>query len=383
MPRRALAVARATGQGELFLVLAQILGGVWRARGKLAEAAELLDGGDRGGAPAGQHAGARLEPLDRSAVALAVGDVELALATAQESVDLSRDLDDGFHSAGAAAEARRVLLETGQPERAVELLLGSAGGEELSLIPGSRRASLPRAARRAAGSRSTAEPRRSAQPRPRRPGPRRCSSRWPPPGPIERPRPSTCTPATPPEAAEQALVGGRGRRRGRRADRGRAVAHARGPRARPGRPERPCRRGATARGRRVRSLRRTALPRRGGTGAGKARPSRPPAHAPGQGRRDRARIADRPRAPGRAARRRPQDQSRDRRRAVPQQEDGRDPPAQHLPQAGRLVTRRAGACRRARRPRRAYWEWRAVSSAGRAPALQAGGRWFEPSTAHS
>ena len=32
------------------------------------------------------------------------------------------------------------LLETGQPESAVELLLGSAGGEELALIPGSWRA---------------------------------------------------------------------------------------------------------------------------------------------------------------------------------------------------------------------------------------------------
>src|SRR5207248_7093823 len=42
---RTLAVARATGQGEYFLVLVQILGGVWRQRGKLAEAGELLDGG--------------------------------------------------------------------------------------------------------------------------------------------------------------------------------------------------------------------------------------------------------------------------------------------------------------------------------------------------
>src|SRR5204863_1164374 len=42
---RALAVARATGQGELFLVLVATLGGLWRLRGKLAEAGELLDGG--------------------------------------------------------------------------------------------------------------------------------------------------------------------------------------------------------------------------------------------------------------------------------------------------------------------------------------------------
>ena len=40
----------------------------------------------------------------------------------------------------AAADLAAALLETGQPERAVELLLGSAGGEELVLIAGSPRA---------------------------------------------------------------------------------------------------------------------------------------------------------------------------------------------------------------------------------------------------
>jgi DNA-binding NarL/FixJ family response regulator len=66
--------------------------------------------------------------------------VELALATAQESFDLSRDVESSFHSAEAAADLAAALLETGQPERAVELLLESAGGEELVLIGGSPRA---------------------------------------------------------------------------------------------------------------------------------------------------------------------------------------------------------------------------------------------------
>jgi DNA-binding NarL/FixJ family response regulator len=66
--------------------------------------------------------------------------VELALATAQESVDLSDDAASNFHSAEAAADLAAALLETGQPERAVALLLESAGGEELVLIGGSPRA---------------------------------------------------------------------------------------------------------------------------------------------------------------------------------------------------------------------------------------------------
>ena len=133
-------MARATGQGELFLILTQTLGGVWRVRGKLAEAGELLDGGIEAARLAGNTQALVSSLWSRSAVALTVGDVELALANAQESVDLSRDLDDAFQSAWAAVRLAGALTETGHAERAVELLLDSAGGEELSLIPGGRRA---------------------------------------------------------------------------------------------------------------------------------------------------------------------------------------------------------------------------------------------------
>jgi DNA-binding NarL/FixJ family response regulator len=136
---RALSLGRATGHGELFLVLVQILGRVWFVRGKLAEAAELLDGGIEAARLLGNAQALVWNLFNRSVVALAVGDVELALATAEESVDLSRELGQGFHSAWAAVRLAGALLETGKPEAAVELLLGSAGGEELTLIPGSWR----------------------------------------------------------------------------------------------------------------------------------------------------------------------------------------------------------------------------------------------------
>jgi len=137
---RALAVARATGQGELFLLLAATLGGLWRQRGKLAEAGELLDGGIEAARLLGNKHALVWTLMGRSAAALRMGDVELALATAQESVDLSHDADSNFHSAEAAADLAAALLETARPERAVEVLLGSAGGEELVLIAGSPRA---------------------------------------------------------------------------------------------------------------------------------------------------------------------------------------------------------------------------------------------------
>jgi DNA-binding CsgD family transcriptional regulator len=137
---RALTLGRATGQGELFLVLYQILGRAWYVRGRLADATELLDGAIEAARLLGNTHALAWNLFNRSVVALAVGEMEIALSTADESVDLSRELDEGFVSAWAAVRLAAVLLETGQAERAVELLLGSAGGDELTLIPGGWRA---------------------------------------------------------------------------------------------------------------------------------------------------------------------------------------------------------------------------------------------------
>ena len=137
---RALALGRATGRGELFLVLVQMLGRVWFVRGKLAEAAELLDGGIESARLQGNTQSLVWNLFNRSVVALSAGQTDLALATAEESVKLSHDLGVGFHSAWAGVRLAGVLLEIGQPGGAVELLLGCAGGEEQSLIPGSWRA---------------------------------------------------------------------------------------------------------------------------------------------------------------------------------------------------------------------------------------------------
>src|SRR4029079_18069806 len=57
---RALSVARATGRGELFLLLAATLGGLRRQRGKLVEAAELLEGGIEAGPAARETTCARM-----------------------------------------------------------------------------------------------------------------------------------------------------------------------------------------------------------------------------------------------------------------------------------------------------------------------------------
>jgi ATP/maltotriose-dependent transcriptional regulator MalT len=137
---RALGLARANGQGDPLHRLYPVLPRVWFVRGKLAEAAELLDGAIEAARLLGSPPALAGNLFNRSVVALAVGDLEIALAAAEESVELTRDLDEGFVTAWAAARLAGVLFETGQPDRAIELLLGRAGGEELTLIPGSWRA---------------------------------------------------------------------------------------------------------------------------------------------------------------------------------------------------------------------------------------------------
>src|SRR6266545_4409211 len=137
---RALTLARATGQGELFLVLVQILGRAWFVRGKLAPATELLDRAIEASRLSGNTQSLVGNLFNRSVVAVATGDLDIAVRTAQESVDLARHLEEGFVTAWAAVRLAGALLEIGHPQSAVELILSSAGGEELTLIPGSWRA---------------------------------------------------------------------------------------------------------------------------------------------------------------------------------------------------------------------------------------------------
>jgi DNA-binding NarL/FixJ family response regulator len=133
---RAFGLARATGRVDPLFRLYPILPRIWYVRAKLATAAELLEGAIEGGRLVGSPPALAGNLFNRSVVALAVGELDVALATAEEGVELTRDLDEGFVTAWAAVRLAGVLIETGQPVRAVELLLDRAGGEELTFIPG-------------------------------------------------------------------------------------------------------------------------------------------------------------------------------------------------------------------------------------------------------
>lgn len=136
---RALALARASGRGDPFFRLYPILPRVWFVRGKLAEAADLLEGAIEAERLLGSPPALAGNFFIRSDLALAVGDLDVALATAEEGVELARRLDEGFVTAWAAVRLAAALLESGEPLRAVEVLLAGAGGEDFALIPSSWR----------------------------------------------------------------------------------------------------------------------------------------------------------------------------------------------------------------------------------------------------
>jgi ATP/maltotriose-dependent transcriptional regulator MalT len=136
---RALSLARVTGHGDPF-GLYQLLPRVWYVRGKLAEATELLDGAIEAGQLLGTPPALAGNLFNRSVVALAVGDLDTARATAEEAVQVTRELDAGFVTAWATVRLAEVLLETGQAAPAVAMLLDRAGGEELVIVPGGWRA---------------------------------------------------------------------------------------------------------------------------------------------------------------------------------------------------------------------------------------------------
>jgi ATP/maltotriose-dependent transcriptional regulator MalT len=133
--RRALELAHTFGRGDPLHRLYPVLPRILYVRGKLTEAAELLDSAIEAERLLGSPPALAGNLFNRSSVALATGDLDLARQSGEEAVALTRALDDGFVSAWAAVRLAAVLVEAEQPDVAAELLRTRAGGTELSLIP--------------------------------------------------------------------------------------------------------------------------------------------------------------------------------------------------------------------------------------------------------
>jgi len=133
---RVLMAARANGQDELFPQAVAMLGGSLAVQGRLPEAAQVFDEAVEAARLAGNAHSLALHLFNRSFAALSAGHLDLARVAAEESFQIEEDMDPGPLSSLAAAVLAAVMLETGQAERSVDLLLRSAGGEELPRIGG-------------------------------------------------------------------------------------------------------------------------------------------------------------------------------------------------------------------------------------------------------
>jgi DNA-binding NarL/FixJ family response regulator len=133
---RGLAVARATGQGDALPAFLPILGTIALMRGRLSDAAELMDAAIEAARLSGNDQVLAWNLYTRSFGAAAAGDVETALATAEESVELLGALQHSLPAAWAGAALAGAVLLAGDPARAEQVLVNAGGGEELALFPG-------------------------------------------------------------------------------------------------------------------------------------------------------------------------------------------------------------------------------------------------------
>ena len=134
--RRGIALA----EGEIPPTLLPALGTATWVVGRLAESADVLDGAVEGARLSGNAQTLAWGLLNRSISALMAGEVDTALASGQEAVDVAHALDDGFLSAHARITLAAAMIESGDALRGVELLVDAGGGEEIPVVPGGWRA---------------------------------------------------------------------------------------------------------------------------------------------------------------------------------------------------------------------------------------------------
>ena len=137
--KRGLALARRTSRGDLFPWLSLSLSGVLYATGRLAEAAEMFDGLVEAARMTDNALGLASALVNGAATLLAAGDVDAALAAAEEAARLTRGTAPSVVGAWAGGFVGAALVAAGQPERAAEAIVEAGGGDALPLIPGSFR----------------------------------------------------------------------------------------------------------------------------------------------------------------------------------------------------------------------------------------------------
>lgn len=131
---RGLAVARSVGRGELIPVL-YWTGVIRAAHGQLDRALSVLDTAVEIARIAEHDTGVAWNLSARSLAASAAGDLNGALAAAQEAVELTRANSANLPAVMAALANAAVLFDAGIPDQALEQIEGCRGGQGPSSLP--------------------------------------------------------------------------------------------------------------------------------------------------------------------------------------------------------------------------------------------------------
>ncbi len=137
---RGVEISRATAHGDQFPLLIPSLGTCLWVLGRPAESAEVVDGAIEAARLIGNDHSLGWHLFNRTFAAVAEGDLDTALATAEESVALASNLVPGPVRGHAYVALAYALLERGDRTGCAEVLIENVGGEELRLIGGGWRA---------------------------------------------------------------------------------------------------------------------------------------------------------------------------------------------------------------------------------------------------
>ena len=135
---RALALSRATGQGDYMAPIAAMLGTCSWVRGRVSDAVHVLEGAVESARLVDDPQGLCWTLFNLSDAYSAAGAVEAALATGEESWELARLLDRGPIPTHAGCALGLALLNADRAERAAEVF-AEAGDAELRRIGGAWR----------------------------------------------------------------------------------------------------------------------------------------------------------------------------------------------------------------------------------------------------
>ena len=131
---RALRVGRSTGQDQLLPGINATLGVAWCTLGRLTDAAELLDAAIEAGRLSGNPQALAWALFCRAFVAVPAGDNQIAITTAQESLDLATAGGQSVIAARAAPVLAIARINAGEPARS-PAALASPGTDPFDALP--------------------------------------------------------------------------------------------------------------------------------------------------------------------------------------------------------------------------------------------------------